>query len=126
MNVQTEAPASHLLDVVKQVISVVFVVAGIAAFYYFSHVALIYRVLGLLILMAVVLAVMFTTQLGQQTWSFILESKIEVRKVVWPTREETMRTTLMVFVMVLVVGVVLWFLDMFLFWAIRLITGQGG
>ncbi|MCX7087423.1 MAG: preprotein translocase subunit SecE [Methylococcales bacterium] len=125
MNAQAEAPASKLLDVVKQVISVVFVVAGIAAFYYFSHISLLYRVLGLLILMGIVLGIMFTTQIGQQTWMFILESKIEVRKVVWPTREETMRTTLMVFVMVLIVGVVLWFLDMFLFWAIRLLTGQG-
>ena len=125
MNAHAEAPASQILDVVKQVLSVVLVVAGIAAFYHFSHVALLYRVLGLLVLAMLVLAVMFTTEIGQKTWAFILESKIEVRKVVWPTREETMRTTLMVFVMVFVVGVVLWFLDMFLFWAIRLITGQG-
>jgi preprotein translocase subunit SecE len=125
MNAQTEAPISPIVDVVKQVISVVFVVAGIAAFYYFSHVPLLYRVLGLLALLAVVLGILFTTQIGRQTWVFILESKVEVRKVVWPTKEETMRTTLMVFVMVLIVGVVLWFLDMFLFWAIRLLTGQG-
>ncbi|NOT85478.1 MAG: preprotein translocase subunit SecE [Methylococcaceae bacterium] len=125
MNAQTEAPASQILDIVKQVISVVFVVSGIAAFYYFSHILLLYRVLALLILMVLVLWLMFTTQIGQKTWAFILESKIEVRKVVWPTRDETMRTTLMVFVMVFIVGLVLWFLDMFLFWGIRLITGQG-
>ena len=56
----------------------------------------------------------------------MLESKQEVRKVVWPTRDETLRTTLLVFAMVIMVGFVLWLLDMFLFWGVRVLTGQGG
>lgn len=125
MNTQAEATTS-VLDVVKQVLSVVFVAAGVAAFYYFSDVKLLYRVLGLVGVVIIVLGIMLTTDVGRSVWSFVLESKQEVRKVVWPTREETIRTTLLVFAMVFIVGLILWLLDMFLFWGVRLLTGQGG
>ena len=126
MNTQAEVSVS-VLDIVKQVFSVVFIVAGVAAFYYFSgDVRLLYRVLGLLLIVILVSALMLTTEVGRDVWSFVLESKQEVRKVVWPTREETMRTTLLVFAMVTIVGLVLWLLDMLLFWGVRLLTGQGG
>jgi preprotein translocase subunit SecE len=125
MSTQAEASTS-VLDVVKQVFSVVFVAAGVAAFYYFSEIQLLYRVLGLVALVLVVVGIMLTTGLGKNVWVFILESKQEVRKVVWPTREETMRTTLLVFAMVFIVGLILWLLDMSLFWGVRLLTGQGG
>jgi preprotein translocase subunit SecE len=131
MNTQTE-PAASVADIVKQVFSVVFVVAGIAAFYYFSadhsyfkEIRLLYRVLGLVVVVLAVLGMMLTTGLGRTVWSFVLESKQEVRKVVWPTRDETMRTTLLVFAMVFIVGLILWLLDMFLFWGVRVLTGQG-
>ena len=132
MNTQAE-PATSVADIVKQVFSVVFVVAGVAAFYYFStdhsyfkEVRLLYRVLGLVVIVLMALGMMLTTDLGRTVWSFVLESKQEVRKVVWPTREETMRTTLLVFAMVFIVGLILWLLDMFLFWGVRFLTGQGG
>ncbi len=131
MNTQAE-PASSVADIVKQVFSVVLIVAGIAAFYYFSadhssfkEVRLLYRVLGLVAVMLVALSMLLTTGLGRDVWSFALESRQEVRKVVWPTREETIRTTLLVFAMVFIVGLILWLLDMFLFWGVRYLTGQG-
>ncbi len=126
MKTQAEAPTA-VFDVVKQVFSVVFVVAGVAAFYYFSEaVPLLYRVIGLLVIVLAVMGLMLTTGVGKGVWIFILEAKQEVRKVVWPTREETVRTTLLVFAMVTIVGLILWFLDMFLFWGVRFLTGQGG
>jgi preprotein translocase subunit SecE len=125
MNTQVEASAS-VLDVVKQVFSVVFLVAGVAAFYYFAELSLLYRVLGLIVVVLIVAAMLLTTEMGRNIWVFVLESKQEVRKVVWPTREETFRTTLLVFAMVVLVGFVLWLLDMFLFWGVRFLTGQGG
>ena len=125
MNTQAEAPAS-VLDIVKQVFSVVFVVAGLSAFYYFSDISLLYRVLGLLAIVLIAMGMVLTTQIGRNVWGFILESKVEVRKVVWPSRDETTRTTLLVFAMVFIVGLILWILDMFLFWGVRLLTGQGG
>jgi preprotein translocase subunit SecE len=123
MSTQTAESTTQVFDVVKQVISIIFVVTGVAAFY-FSEFSLLYRVLALVAAVLVAMALVLTTGTGRNVWGFILESKQEVRRVVWPTREETIRTTLMVFVMVFVVGLVLWCLDMFLFWGIRLLTGQ--
>ncbi|MDQ7090219.1 MAG: preprotein translocase subunit SecE [Methylococcales bacterium] len=116
---------TQMFDVVKQVFSLFFVVAAVAAFYYFSEILLLYRVLGLVFVVIVAIGLILTTGFGRNTWAFMLEAKQEVRKVVWPTREETVRTTLLVFGMVFMVGLVLWLLDMFLFWGIRLLTGQG-
>ncbi|MEQ1558186.1 MAG: preprotein translocase subunit SecE [Methyloglobulus sp.] len=125
MNTQAEAQ-TPVFDIVKQVFSVLLIISAVAGFYYFSDVTLLYRVLGLLGIALLVMVLMFTTNVGRNTWSFFLESKQEVRKVVWPTREETTRTTMLVFLMVVVVAGVLWLLDMFLFWGVRLLTGQGG
>ena len=123
MNTQAEA-STNVFDVVKQVFSVVFVIAGIAAFYHFSDVKLIYRVLGLLAVSGGVIAMLATTAWGHKITAFIADSKIEVRKIVWPTRDETTRTTLLVFAMVSIVSLVLWLLDTFLFWGVRILTGQ--
>ena len=128
MNAQAE-DASKVFDVVKQGLSLVFVAAGVTAFYYFADVpgfTLLYRVLALVAIILIALGLMLTTATGRNLWAFALEAKQEVRKVVWPTREETVRTTLLVFGMVFIVGLILWFLDMFLFWGIRSLTGQGG
>ena len=124
MSVQTAESTTQIFDVVKQVIAVLLVVSGVIAFYYFSEIAFLYRVLFLVGLVFSALGITLTTALGKMVWNFFLESKQEVRRVVWPTKEETIRTTLMVFVMVFLVGLVLWILDMFLFWGIRLLTGQ--
>jgi len=124
MSAQTAESATQVMDVVRQVISIILVVAGVAAFYYFSESSLLYRVLGLVATVLMAMGLLLTTGFGRNIWGFILDSKQEVRRVVWPTREETIRTTLMVFVMVFIVGLVLWCLDMFLFWGIRVLTGQ--
>jgi len=128
-NVETEAPIS---DIIKKIFSALIVVAAVSAFYYFSvdhdsikEIRLLFRVLGLVSVIVAVLGLMSTTNTGKFVLSFILESKQEVRKVIWPTRDETMRTTLLVFAMVFIVGLILWVLDMFLFWGVRSLTGQG-
>ncbi len=127
MNAQAEeAAGSSALDVVKQVLAAILVVGGIVAFYYYSEISLLYRVLTLVAVMLVAAGLFLTTAVGKRLWAFVLEAKQEVRKVVWPTREETIRTTLLVFGMVFLVGLILWLLDMFLFWGVKLLTGQGG
>ncbi len=124
MNTSAETQIS-VLDVVKQVASVFLAIVGVVGFYYYTDIPLLYRVVGLIIVAIAVLGLMFTTNVGRNTWNFFLESKQEVRKVVWPTREETTRTTMLVFAMVFAVGFILWLLDMFLFWGVRFLTGQG-
>jgi preprotein translocase subunit SecE len=70
-------------------------------------------------------AMILTTSLGKSFWGFLKEARVEVRKVVWPTRQETVQATLIVMALVFLVGLMLWLLDMFLFWVISQLTGQG-
>ena len=66
----------------------------------------------------------FTTQ-GKQVFSFAKESKVELQKVVWPTRQETIQTTSIVMVMVTIMGFVLWGIDSGMLWVIGKITHLG-
>ena len=120
------AKVGYTLDKLKLIISVVLIAAGIAGFYYYVDQALLYRVLGLLAVIGVSVAVALTTQVGGETLTFGRNAVLEVRRSVWPTRAETVQTTLIVLVMVILVGLMLWLFDMFLLWAVKLLTGQGG
>ena len=71
-------------------------------------------------------AITYQTALGKRAAGYVGDARTEVRKVVWPTRKETMQTTMVVMVMVIVVSIILWAFDAFLVWAVRLLTGQGG
>ena len=101
------------------------IIAGIVGFYYFADKANIYRVLGMLGTVVVAIALILTTKVGGDFASFLKESRIEVRKVVWPTRQETVQSTMVVVALVFIVGLVLWTLDAGLFWGVSLLTGQG-
>ena len=125
MSTQTEA-ATSVIDVVKLVFSVSLVIAGLAGFYYFSEFPLLYRVLGLVAVVLVAMLMALTSTTGRNFSAFVREARQEVRKVVWPSRQETVQTTLTVFAMVFVMGLILWLFDMFLFWGVQVLTGQGG
>ncbi len=125
MAAQSESKTS-VLDSIKLLVALAIVIGGIAGFYYFAEHSLLYRVLGLLALAVVALLVVFSTAQGKRLLGFIGESRTEVRKVIWPSKQETTQTTLIVVVVVFIVGIILWLLDMFLFWGVRLLTGQGG
>lgn len=125
MSTQTEA-ATSVIDVVKLVFSVSLVIVGLAGFYYFSEFPLLYRVLGLVAVVLVAMVMALTSTTGRNFSAFVREARQEVRKVVWPSRQETVQTTLTVFAMVFVVGLILWLFDMFLFWGVQVLTGQGG
>jgi len=114
------------LDKLKLIISVVLIAAGIAGFYYYADQALLFRVLGLLAVLGVAAGVALTTQIGGETVAFGRNAVLEMKRSVWPTRAETIQTTLIVLAMVVVVGLILWLFDMFLLWAVKLLTGQGG
>lgn len=125
MTVQSESKTSAF-DAIRLVLAAALIVSGVVGFYYFADQSLLYRVLALVGIVIVSAFFVFTTNLGRRTWAFMKESRVEVRKVIWPSRQETTQTTVIVFVMVLVVGLILWLLDMFLFWGVRVLTGQGG
>jgi preprotein translocase subunit SecE len=116
---------SSVIDTAKLVLAIGLLIAGIVGFYYFSQQPLLYRVLGVIGLSIVSVAMILTTSFGRGFWSFLKEARVEVRKVVWPTRQETVQATLIVVALVFLVGLMLWLFDMFLFWVISQLTGQG-
>ena len=106
--------------------AVLLAAAALVGFYLTSEVALLYRVLGLLVGLGLALFVFSRTTQGRMALGYIEDSRTEVRKVVWPTRQETTQTTLIVMVIVILIGLFLWALDSLFGWGFRLVTGIGG
>ena len=125
MSVHAETPASTL-DTIKLALAVLIVAAGIGGFYYFGEVSQLLRVLGLLVIIGIAVAIALTSEPGRTLWRFATDSRVELRKVVWPSRQETLQTTLIVIVVVLIMGVFLWLVDMLLLNIVKALTGQGG
>ena len=121
--IDTEGSAQ---DTIKLILSLFLLIGAVAAFYYFEERSLLLRVIGLLVVMGLSVAIALMTGVGRGVLRFAQDARTEVRKVVWPTRAETIQTTMVVFLMVIIMGIVLWLLDMFLLWAVQLLTGQGG
>lgn len=96
---------------------------GLFAFYYFAEQSLLMRTVGLLLIAALVVYLVYMTAKGKRTAAFFRDARTEVRKVIWPSREETVKTTGTVFVIVLIVGIMLWLFDMLLSYLFKLITG---
>ena len=113
-------------DSVKWLIAGALLLAGIGGFHYFGDQSLLLRVVGLLFVVAAVVAVALRTEKGRIGWEFVRDARTEVRKVVWPTRRETLQTTGIVIVMVGIVALMLWALDSLLGWLVRLLLDQGG
>ena len=125
MGVRLET-ANAMPDVAKWIGVLVLFVGAIVAFYFFADYPLLVRVVGLLLAIGAAAYIAVQTEKGRSAWEFVRESRTEVRKVVWPTRKETMQTTGLVIVMVAVVALILWMLDSLLGWTVRLLLGQGG
>jgi len=125
MVARVESEEGGKLDSLKFLIAIALLIGGIVQFYYFEEESHLYRVLALLGFIAFALGVVYTTRKGQSLWLFARDARTEVRKVIWPTRQETIQTTLMVVVMVILVGLMLWLIDMILRWGVLALTGQG-
>ncbi len=121
----TEAQGS-MFDTVKLLLALLVLLAGIAGFYYFSEGSLLYRVLGLLAMVGVAIGISVTTEKGRSLIGFLGLARTEVRKMVWPTRAETMQTTLMVFILVVILAIFLWFVDMLLGAGVKALLSVGG
>ena len=111
------------IDIVKLGFAALVIIAAIAGFYHFAEQPQLYRILGLLVLVIAAAGIALTTAKGRALTGFMLTSRTEVRKMIWPTRAETIQTTGVVVVVVLLVGVFLWLLDMLLGWLMQLVIG---
>ena len=114
------------MDTFKLAIAVLIALSAVFGFYFFADQALWMRMAGLLGCASVAVVIALQTEKGRSIWLFFQDAQLEVRKVVWPTRQETLQTTMIVIIMVVVVAIILWLLDMFLGWSIRNLMGQGG
>ena len=123
MVAKTEEVVSSKLDSFKLLLAIAVLIFGIVGFYYYEAESQLYRVLGVVFATMVAIAISSTTRLGQGLIGFGREARMEVRKVVWPTRQETVQTTFMVIVAVIIIGIFLWLVDMLLAQAIQLVTG---
>ncbi len=113
-------------DKVKLGIAVLAVVAGIAAYYVLGAQAAWLRWLCVLGGIAVAALIVAFSRYGSELGQFMASARVELRKIVWPNRQETGMTTLVVFVFVAIAGLFFWGLDVVLAWATRALTGQGG
>ena len=108
-----------MLDKLKLTGAVLVVVAGVAAFYWLGEASSLLLRAGIVIVSVLAAAaITLTSAPGQAAWQFAVGARTEVRKVVWPTRRETVQGTLVVIVMVIVIGIYLWLLDTMSFWLI--------
>ena len=113
-------------DLVKLVIAALIVIVAVAGFYIFADQSTPLRVAGLLAATGVAAWIGLQTEPGRNLWDFLQDAQVEVRKVVWPTRQETTQTTLLVIAVVILAALILWGLDSVLGWAIRQVIGGPG
>ena len=118
MNTKAEQPkGTNAGDIGKLVLAGLVLVAGVFAYSWFSNDASIpssVRMLGVLAALVISLAIAAFTALGRRVRNFLAESQFEMRKVVWPTREETLKTTAIIIVVVIVLSLMLGLIDLIL------------
>ena len=117
---------SSVLDTAKLIAAVAILIGGIAAFYLLGTLPIALRWVIVLAALGAGIAVALQSSQGRAFWQFVQGSRVELRKVVWPTGQETGQTTLVVVVAVLIMGIFFWLLDMGLGALTRALTGQGG
>tara|TARA_B100000470_G_scaffold199120_1_gene170060 strand:+ start:32 stop:403 length:372 start_codon:yes stop_codon:yes gene_type:complete len=122
MNDNVGQQQSSLLDTVKLLGSVLILLAGVISYYYLIQISILLRVLIVLASVVVSLVFFFQTQRGKTLWEFFQGSRVEIKKVIWPTKQETFQTTLTVFVFVLIMGIFFWLLDFLLLFLTTEIT----
>ena len=105
-------------------LSILVLFIGIGAFYWYEDQSLVLRIAMVVVGLAVGAGLVWFSWYGREFWQFALASRIELRKVVWPPRDETIKTTYVVFIFAIAMGLFFWGLDWVLTWLTRLLSGQ--
>ena len=114
-----------MIEKLKLLVAGLMIVAGVAGFYLLADSPTVVRVLSVLAGLGLATLVAWFTVSGQQFFAFSQDAVLEARKVVWPTRKETMQMTGMVILFVIVMAIFLWMIDGLLFWLVQLVMGRG-
>jgi len=121
--VEQHSQAAGAGDVLKYVVAVLVAAAGVAGYYWFADWPAAVRAAGLIVVLAVAAAVFLVSSKGRALREYASEARFELRKVVWPSRQETMRATGLITVVVVIISLLLGAMDMVISWAIRLLLG---
>ncbi len=113
-------------DIGKWILIWALLIAGLTANYYYYHTAWGIRAAIGIVYFIILLGLALTTNKGKKAAEFFKGARIELRKVTWPTRPETVQSTVAVMAMIIATSIVLWGLDSILMWAVRWLTGQRG
>ena len=114
---------SNSLDIVKWGVAALLIAAAVIANQFYADANVVARVAGVIIAFAIAGIIALQTSKGKQAQSFAREAQIEVRKVVWPTRQEALNTTFIVLAATAVMALILWGFDAVLLRVVNLITG---
>jgi preprotein translocase subunit SecE len=123
--IENQSTTSHF-NALKWLVVVIMLVAGIVANSYFANQPMALRLAGWVVLLAILALIAFRTEQGRQVWLFLQDARMELRKVIWPTRQETIQTTLIIIAMVGLTALFLWGIDSLLLWLVGFLTGQRG
>lgn len=115
-----------MADKIKLLVAVLLVIAGVAGFYFFADAPTVVRVLSVIGGLVLGAGVAALSEPGRRFFAFARDSRDEAKKVVWPTRKETIQMTGVVMVFVVVMALFLWAVDGILMWLVKLAMGQGG
>ena len=125
MNSKVEQPRTQSTgDIAKHVIAVLLVLGGVFAFYWFGQWPTAVRALAVLAGLVAGVGLFMTTDLGGRTREFLAESRFELRKVVWPTRQEASRTTWVVVIAVIIISLLLAGFDVVIQALVKWFLGQ--
>jgi len=114
-----------MVNKIKLLAAVLLLIAGLVGFYLLADKPTVVRILAVLAGLGASIAVLWTTPVGQQSLGFIGEAVVEARTVVWPTRKETIQTTLVVFALVVVMAAFLAVVDIGFAFMVQKLMGRG-
>jgi preprotein translocase subunit SecE len=118
--------SNSTVDRIKLALTGLIVLAGMVGFYYLSTSPLVVRIGVLLGAAGVAAALAWTSEPGKRFFAYCQDAVEETKKVVWPSRKETMQTTAVVVAFVIVMALFLWIVDASLVWLVRVLVGREG
>ncbi len=124
MNASTEEQPSSSFDTLKWGVIFLLLAAAVAGNYVYGEESVLIRAVAVVVMVGIAGIIALQTEKGRNAAIFAKEARTEVRKVVWPTRQEAVQTTGIVLVVTLLMSLLLWGLDSVLFWLVSLVTGM--
>ena len=123
MSTKTETEASSGVDIFKWLVAAILIAVAVVGNSFYGDQPFFYRLVGVLVIALVAALVAAQTVKGKAFITLLGDARAEVKRVVWPTKQETMQTTLIVVVVVAIMAIILWLLDMGLGTLIKMIIG---